>query len=177
MGSGLPLGTFTRARRDWGLDEMAMGGGASTGGSLTNVIGLVNNTTMGNYLAVYAICAWRAAWDQRMIAWPSKGMPSGGLSATTMIDPTFGQIEGQVFVGNQTVAGLPTQGLTFVADGKSWLTLGEIPMFIILPGWTLYVFPAPQTGTLPTEEPTSCTFVWGIYRRPRMTTLRAMLGM
>jgi hypothetical protein len=176
MSSSLPLGTFTRARRDWGIDELQIGGALLQGGSLTNVIGLGNNTKTGNYLAVYAMLAWRAEWDQRMIAWPAPGIPTAGLSAQTMIDPTSGPTEGQIYAANRTISGLPTQGLTFVADGKRWLTLGDIPLFIIIPNWTLYVFPAPQTGTLPTQEPSSVTFVWGIYRRPRISSLLSRLG-
>src|SRR6266702_2226833 len=111
MAGTLPLGTFSRGRREWRTDELAQGGVYSVGGSAFNNTYLGNNTKSSRDLAVYAICAWRSALPQIMLSWIVPGLFGGVSGDVRMLEPTVGQIEGTITVLNAVTTNLPANGI------------------------------------------------------------------
>jgi hypothetical protein len=176
MGSALPLGVFARNRRDWQLDELAIGTAQGNGGANGEAqYCLYNPSNLGLALAVFGVLAHRSGYDQLMQAWPVKGDLGGNVGNIAMIDSTGGMIDGVVESKPGSLANAPA-GVTFKADGRNWLTLGDIPIFIILPTWRLWVGTQQTIGNEPASDPSFVTFVWGYYKRPKVSVLRTLLG-
>jgi len=174
MGNKLPLGVYSRGRRDMGITDLAMGSVAQNGGSQASLIFLNNNSTAGQYLAVYGILAWRQSSPQLVIAWTKTGLDTHTAGTVQMLDPRVGQIPGTVTTSTGSTNTFPSLGLIWVADGKSWFNNGDVPLIIIPPNQTLFVYPYTlNIGTPPIGEAMVVTFLWGLYKDPTPPQLKA----
>jgi hypothetical protein len=149
------------------LSKLAYGNVTQNGGNPIAVFYLGNNTKTGEYLAVYGILAYRPAFPQLMAAWVINHLENVVPGNISMMVPGTGQIAGTVSTNNVSGPfGAITNPIQFVADGKQWLTLGDVPMFVVPPGQSLLVSGAPQFGTIPVNEWATVSFLWGIHGSP-----------
>lgn len=171
MANKLPLGVFSRGRRDMTLSRLAIGSVHQNGGNPIAVCYLGNTSAIGERLAVYGILAYRPAFPQLFAAWPLQGIVGGTPGSVIMLNPDAGQIVGKVTTANVSNPLGGVDPMQFKGDGSRWMTNGDLPLFIIPPNWSLVVQGAPQFGTIPVNEFMAVTFLWGIHhdaRAPRL---------
>lgn len=150
-----------------GIARLAYGGVYSSGTNPQAACYLYNDSSKGDYLAVYGILGYHAATPQLMGAAIIKLRDNGAPGNVAMLVPGTGQINGLitvngavgVFQGNQNP-------VIFKGDGSLFLTNGDVPLFVVPPGYSLVVGAWQILGSAPTNDPTSCSFVWGIYSGP-----------
>lgn len=165
MSAGFPLGVFARGRRDWSISQLMIGSYAAQGGGNSSLFSLNNNTNAGNYLAVYGVLAWRAFSVKLMAATTVNGLAAaatGTNAVTQSLVPGMPAIDGYVGFGAGSF-GTNAAGVIFWADGTHWLTMGDLPLFVLAPNQRLQIMYSEIIGNAPENEPQSCTFVWGYY--------------
>ena len=174
MSTDFPLGTFARGRRDWAIEQLMIGSDAVPGSASTTYFSLNNNSVAGNYLAVYGILAWRAYTLKTMSAQVLPGLTVGADPNTRVYSLVAGMpaLDGYISVISTGGFGPVYTGLMFVADGIHWLTMGDLPLFVIAPNTRLSVSASQTTGNMPIGEAQFCSFLWGYYsaaKPPRLT--------
>ena len=180
MSTDFPLGTFARGRRDWSIEQLMIASDYRSGSGSPSFYELNNNSVAGNYLAVYGILAWRAYTVKLMSAQVFQGL-SATHSVTTTIGPLvpgMPALDGYLAVFDTGGAGGTAIGMNFIADGTRWLTLGDLPLFILAPQTRVSVSISQMIGNMPLSEATACSFLWGYYsaaRPPRRGKFRSTL--
>jgi len=163
MATGFPLGSFSRGRRDWAIETLWYASASSPGGALSPFAALFNNTQAPNRLALYGILAWRAYPPQTMIAFTTPTSHGGGIPVVGPLVPGIASIDGVFSIFNSTIPTSIESQILFVADGKSWLTNGDVPLFVIQPGDSVWCGCNQIVGNTPVDEPAMFTFLWGYY--------------
>jgi hypothetical protein len=165
MAAGFPLGSFARGRRDWSIEQLMIGSMTSATFNSVN-FSLNNNSKLGNYLAVYGILAWRNYHPQTMQAFVQVGKdtPYTQIGATPTHPLIAGRAAIEGYIGSRTngITGTPI-GITFAADGAHWLSMGDLPLFVIPPSYQVVVAPTTLTGQVVLGDAMACTFLWGYY--------------
>jgi len=165
MATRVPLGSFFRGRRDWGIEQLAIGNYSQQSNSPQQTrFALNNNSITGNYLACYGILARCDAPPHLMGADVLAGFDTTAYGNSHMVVPGTPMIDGLVSITNvanepSVVAPYP---LVFRATGDRWLTLGDVPLFVIPPGMKLGVWGFTYDETI-TAQAFSCSFLWGYY--------------
>lgn len=159
------LGTLTRSRRDWDIENLKYSTNTFNGANnnFTVIYSLNNNSKDGSALAVYGILAWLNASLQLMTAWPVSGNSGSASGTDFMLKPDAATIPGFSSVASATSTGFPTQSLNFWADGKTWLSNFDAPLFIIPSGWRLTVIEVNQLGLFQPNLLSSIVFLYGQY--------------
>jgi hypothetical protein len=126
---------------------------------------LNNNTKAGNFLAIYGILAWRNGTTKLMAATVASGL-SGGPPTTAITQPIIqgrAALDGYVGLGSNFSVATQSAGVLFIGDGIRWLTMGDLPLFVIAPGNQLIVQNANISGHTTSFEAGAVTFLWGYY--------------
>lgn len=178
MGSAFPLGVFTRGRRDWSIEQMMIASNANAGLSGTPLWSLNNNTKGGNYLAVYGVLGYRAGTQKLMAATvgPGNSRNPPATATTQPIIQGLPALEGFLGLDNSFSSATNSAGLLFIADGIHWLTMGDLPLFVVAPGSQLVVQNAQIHGNSPEGEPQAITFLWGYYSISKPPQLSAFVS-
>jgi len=165
----LPLGTFTRSRRDWNVEGLKYSAGSSNGtdNQYTVIYSLNNNDKAGTPLAVYQILAWHTGPTGTMVAFPIYGLQGNPSNIDSMLKPDAGLIAGYCSVQNNTSSGEITNGLVFKADGSTWLGNLDSPLFIIPVNWRLCVVEWAPVGQYTGPSLSAITFLYGEYKQAR----------
>src|SRR5208337_1464067 len=124
---------------------------------------LVQQHSSANRLALYGILAWRAYPPQTMIAFTTPTSHGGGSTVVGPLVPNAASIDGVFSIFNSTIPTSIESQILFVADGKSWLTNGDVPLFVIQPGDSVWCGCNQIVGNTPVDEPAMFTFLWGYY--------------
>jgi len=172
MARSLSLGTFSRGRRDWSIEELMVGSAQiSNSNPQQSRFSLNNNTAVGRSLAVYGLLCYRSLQPYLWSADVLVGQKSGGLSNLRTLIPTRAALDGLISVENLAItAAAQPFGVVFVGDGREWLTLGDLPMFVIPAGSRLAVNPYQLVESGVSGENLSVTFLWGYYFESISTT-------
>jgi len=174
VSTDFPLGTFARGRRDWAIEQLMIGSDAVPGSGSPTFFCLNNNSVAGNYLAVYGILAWRAYTLKTMSAQVLPGL-TVGVDPNTRVNPVVAgmpALDGYISVISTGGNGGVFIGMNFIADGMHWLTMGDLPLFVIAPNTRLSVSVSQMIGNMPLGEAQFCSFLWGYYsaaKPPRLT--------
>jgi hypothetical protein len=173
-----PLGVFARGRRDWGLPNLMLASGMtlnSSGGAVRWALN--NNSAAGNYLAVYGVLAWRGYSVKLMCATPQKLIDSGPISTgySAPLIPGMPALDGVMTLKGLGANSLPN-GLVFWADGNHWLGLGDVPLFVLPPGWQLGITEANTTTSTWVPEYQTVSFVWGYYAGAKLPQLEPFVS-
>lgn len=171
MALKLPLGNFARSRRDFAVEGLRYSSASSngTGNNFTVIYSLNNNSMDGSALAVYGLLGWYTSARQMMCAWPEQNLAGADFGNNIMLKPDMGAIGGYVSVGNNTSVGQPTQGLVFKADGSTWMTNFDAPLFILPVGWRLAVIAWEPIGLYAGNTLSAMTFLYGNYATARIS--------
>lgn len=170
-----PLGNLSRSRKDWTLEGLRIGTAqdTATGTTLTAAYSLNNNAADGTYLALWGVLAFCSAPRGMMVMWNQAGLttPANGLDA--QIIPTAKAIAGFTNKNIGTTLNQPTAGIVFAADGRQFITNGDVPLFIIPPNNRVSVIAWEPVGNFNFGAITAVTFVWGEYSSARLNKLSA----
>jgi hypothetical protein len=170
--ANLPLGTFARSSKHWQLESLRYSSQLDTGttSTLASIYSLNNNANDGSSLAVWAILAYYSSPRGLMIAGPVYGLQLGGFASTpSQLKPDTRTVFGISTLNRNTSVGEPTVGMIWAADGKTWLTHGDIPLWILPAGWRLDVLPCEPIGLFDSGATSFVTFLFGPYL-PALTT-------
>ncbi len=129
---------------------------------------------VGNWLACYGILAWRVSAPQTWVYILNNSLiaiadvPANYVIGT--IIPGQGEIDGYMTKDVSGAFGGPSDGNVFVGDGRAWFTLGDVPISVIPPGYSLSVQPWSTFAGSPSEGST-CSFLWGYYLGSKLPKL------
>lgn len=171
MPAGFPLGSFVRGRRDWSIEGLMIGSAVNYGGNVMQWLSLNNNSNSGMYLAVYGILAWRQSYPKGMAAFMQMGADNPVNIAYSPYTSTLiggvATIAGYLGVYGAGSIGINMYGIHFQGNGTDWLTMGDLPIFVLPPGYQCVATPDLLGGQPMAYEPMAVTFMWGPYARPR----------
>lgn len=171
----MPLGNFSRSRKDWQLETLRYGSQVDTGttSTLASIYSLNNNANDGTYLALWGILGWYGSARGMMIANTVFGQVGGFAGTPVQLNPTAPACPGLNTLNRNTNNGEPIVGVAFTADGATWFSNGDIPLFLIPPNWRVDCLPFEPIGNFSTGAPSSITFLWGPYGAAKMNKLSA----
>lgn len=178
MSTDFPLGTFARGRRDWAIEQLMIASDYRQGSDSPSFYTLNNNSVAGNYLAVYGILAWRSYTMKLMSAQVVQGLATGAdpnITSNPLI-PGMPTLDGYMAVFDTGGYSGQAIGINFWADGTRWLTLGDLPLYVLAPHTHLSISVAQTIGLMPTHEATACSFLWGYYSAARPPRLRKFIS-
>lgn len=144
------------------MGELTYSGSAHLGNPSPPFYTLNNNSNQGNCLALYGVLAFsEVSFPMMALTWKYglSGSPGSG-DVPFNLDPRSPKHDGYTFFTQTGGAGPNTTGILWWADGRTWLTNGDIPLFILPPGYQAQVTQA-AWGLVAHNAPTWCMFCWG----------------
>ena len=167
----LPLGVFSRSRKDWTVDNLRYSSlyiEQAAGAGYYSQMSLNNNAKNGSYLAVWGILAtWSGSrpMAQANLQAGQGGNPNG---IDYQLNPATPPIPGYGSANSNT---LPNQGawtMIFRADG-SWTNNGDVPLFIVPPNYYVNCYAFIPLGNCPGRGEFAVTYLWGLWAHARAT--------
>ena len=127
---------------------------------------------------MYGILAWRAYSIKTMSAQVLNGLQVGPDPSITVLPLIAGMpaLDGYISAVDTGGFGAVFTGMNFIADGIHWLTMGDLPLFVIAPNTRLSVSISQMKGNMPVTEAQFCTFLWGYYSAARPPRLRKFIS-